>query len=179
MPTILTIALLALTQPAADAVSVTVEGKVREVSNRGTTQAMLETDDKKGLSLTSAIPGLSNELRRLSGVRIRVQGTRSSKTAPDGEPVSVTGYEILDVGKGVVPRVGTIAAIELDGKRRLIFVDSSGAAEMLPTGWVKRMAGHVGAKVWMVGRTADKVFRPSRFSILRPGQKAKNPEQKQ
>lgn len=181
MPAILTLTLLALTTGAPEAtegVEVSLEGKIREVSSKGRTVAMLETTDGRGLSLTSPVEGLGEELRRLSGVLVRLKGRRSSAKAPDGEPVSALSYEILDVGGGVVPKIGTIAAMDIAGQRRLIFVDESGSAELLPAAWVKRMGGHVGAKVWMVGRVEQGELRPSRFSILRPGPKPPEADQK-
>lgn len=79
----------------------------------------------------------------------------------------VQDYKILDVGAGVVPELGMIAAVNIEGKSRLLFVSENGQASLLPNGWARKMKRHVGAKIWMVGKQKDGQLKPTRFAILR------------
>lgn len=142
-------------------------GSVKEVSGGpGKSRALLVLEGGGSYQLHGTSSPSEAELKRLSGVEVRIYGVTGDARIPRGKHVLVDRYEIVDVGKGVVPRVGRIAEIELDGATRLIFVDETGHADLLPKGWSKKMARHVGAKVWMVGRRSNGRFTPRRFSIL-------------
>src|SRR5438067_1756224 len=117
------LAIMVVTQ-ATDRLIVT--GKVREVGGglRGASQALLVADDRSEVVLHGASEADEEELRRLAGVRVKVFGVKT-----DPRSVKVERYEIVDVGGGVVPRIGHVALLELGGKPRLIFVSEDGKAE--------------------------------------------------
>lgn len=144
-------------------------GKVREVGGGvgGRPKAVLIADDGKELTLYGQDDGADDELRRLSGVRIKVRGLMDHPRVPHGPHVLVETYEIVDVGGGVVPSLGQLASIELDNGPRLLFVEDGGRAHLLPQGWGKKMRRHVGARLWMVGSMRKGQFAPERFAILR------------
>lgn len=175
--------LLVALAPASSALAAkptTVSGTVREVAGgpAGQSAVELKTDDGRTLSLRGRTPPEEDELRRLSGVKVRIEGMVDENVAGI---VQVERYEILDIGGGVIPRLGMLAAIDLEGQRRLIFVDEQGNADLLPTGWTAKMAKNVGAKMWMVGARKGKSFQPTRHAILRPSPKApaaQEPEKK-
>lgn len=147
-------------------------GKVQEVSGGpgGRSRAILLTQDGEQVSLHPLRPGDRRELVRLSGLRVRIRGAPGqSEWGPSN--VRVADYEILDIGGGIKPRVGHIALLERDGGTRLLFVDGTGRADMLPASWTRKMRRHVGSKVWMAGPVKDGVFSPSRFAVLRPAKK--------
>ena len=149
---------------------VTLEGKIREVAAgpAGRPQAML-IDAEGARPLFALDPAFSKELRRLAGLKVRVHGTVGDPRAAAKDHVLVDRYEILEVNKGVVPRVGHLAVLRVGTDARLVFVDGDGRADLLPQGWGRRMQRHAGAKIWMVGlRDKDGSFRPQRFAILRP-----------
>jgi hypothetical protein len=154
-------------------------GKVTEVrgDSVGQLQAVLVLDD----SVEWVLHGLeledNEELVRLAGTRIKLYGELNDPRIPTGNHVLVRRYDIVDVGKGVVPKIGRIAALQ-EGKLKLLFIADDGTAELLPDGWVEKMQKHVGAKVWIVGNKSGERFLPLRFSILRTGPKsAPAPEQ--
>lgn len=142
-------------------------GEVKEVSGgAGTSRALLLIEGGEYQLHGLANPS-RNELVRLSGAKVRVYGITGDPRIPRGKHVLVERYEIVDVGGGVAPRVGRIAKLEMNGATRLLFVDESGVADLLPAGWGKKMMQHVGAKVWMVGSRNGKGFQPQRFAILK------------
>lgn len=155
-------------------------GKVREIlGSAERPQAVLELDDKSELVLHGATELDDAELRRLAGVRIKTKGIKGDPLLPRGNHVRVAHYDILDVGGGVVPRIGRIASLDLNGTERLLFVDDDGSAQLLPLGWASKMTKHVGAKVWLVGTRAKAELTPTRFAILRPGEKAEKNDLKE
>lgn len=143
------------------------EGKIREVTGPGRSRAMLVTDDKKTFTLESESPALREELVRLSGVKVRLRAEARAADTPEGVPLQVQAYDILDVGGGVVPAVGHIALLESGTERRMIFVTEDGRASLLPKTWTERLISHVGAKIWLVGQKDKDELRVKRFSILR------------
>ena len=149
---------------------VSIEGKVREVAGgpAGRPQAILVADSGHHV-LFALDPAFANELRRLSGLVVRVTGVTGDPRAAAKDDILVDRYEIKEIGKGVVPRVGRLALLRVGGQQsRLVFVDERGEADLLPAGWSRKMKRHAGAKVWMVGRRdRDGSFRPQRFAILR------------
>lgn len=144
-------------------------GKVREVGGGpgGQAQAVLVLDDGSEWTLWSTDPEAQGELVRLSGVRAHFRGHLGDPRFPGTNAVSVSRYEIVDIGKGVVPRIGHLASLVLDGKTRLLFVDEAGTAELLPEGYAEKLMKQVGAKLWMVGNKSGERFQPMRFAILR------------
>jgi hypothetical protein len=161
--------------PIPPPVAVEVTGKVREVGSGpgGKVEPILELDDKSEVTLHGREDADDIELRRLAGTRVKVSGMKGDPTLPRGNHVRVLKYEILDAGGGVVPKLGRIAEIAIDGKTRLLFVDDEGKAAFLPQGWIAKLQKHVGAKVWIVaGETKGSEMTPSKFAILRPGPKS-------
>ncbi|MEL7370938.1 MAG: hypothetical protein AAFN74_18600 [Myxococcota bacterium] len=162
--------------PSADLRTVTLQGKIREISGgpAGRTQAQLVTQNARYL-LHARRFGLRGELKRLTGLVVRVRGVVGDPSVPTKDHVLVEDYEILEVGRGLVPRVGRLALLHVGDQRRLVFVDEQGQADLLPKGWSRKLNRHAGAKVWMVGhRDQDGSFRPQRFAILRPRPKTKS-----
>lgn len=167
-------ATLASGQPAAEPETgrraVALEGKVREVGAGpgGRSRAIL-TSATGQHELVGVTRELGAELVRLSGAVVRVEGWTQDPRLAAPTDVLVEAYEIVDVGKGVKPRIGILAALASQGEMRLLFVDQDGRAELLPKGWGRKMKGHLGAKIWIVGGSKDGELVPVRFSILRPG----------
>ncbi|MBI2373672.1 MAG: hypothetical protein HYV07_06700 [Deltaproteobacteria bacterium] len=149
------------------------EGVIKEVSGGpGTTMVELRMDAGERVLLLPRGELDPNELRSLSTVRVRVRGERGDPAGPGGTYARIDTYEILDVGKGAVPRVGILGQLELQGEKRLVFVDDAGQADVLPKGWGQKLGGSVGAKLWMVGTGSGENFAPTRFQVLRPKKKA-------
>lgn len=145
-------------------------GSVKEVSGGpGSSRALIVLDGGGSYQLHGTASPSEAELKRLSGVKVRIYGITGDPRIPRGKHVLVDRYEIVDVGKGVVPRIGRIAKMDLGGATRLLFVDERGDADLLPEGWGKKMMKHVGAKLWMVGSRSGSKFTPQRFSILASG----------
>ena len=164
------VALALASQPPAPQIRpISVQGKVREIGGGpgGRPQALLVGADARHV-LTALDPDLRIELRRLAGAVIEVSGVVGDPRVAAKDHVLVDRYEIIEIGKGIVPRVGRLAMLQVGTDRRLVFVDESGRADLLPEGWSRRMGRYAGAKVWIVGRRdKDGSFRPQRFSILR------------
>jgi len=148
---------------------VALVGQIRAAAGGpgGGARILLLTKDAEEFELHTSRPDGKEELERLAGVKVRIDGFQNDPRLPMGHHVMVDGYEILDVGDGVVPELGTIAAFTKGGTTRLLFVNEAGQAALLPEGWGKKMLRHVGAKVWMVGKRSGEAFRPVRFAILR------------
>lgn len=146
-----------------------LEGKIRQIRGVPSSQAALVTEGGALYPLYSHTPGLAKELKRLSGAKVRLEAER---LLPSKTSLLVHSYQILDVGRGVVPRIGHIAALRIKNIKRLVFVDDEGEADLLPVGWGKKIPRKIGAKLWMVGRYERGYFKPTRFSILRPAPKA-------
>lgn len=148
---------------------VSLSGQVRAASggHGGRARVLLVTRNAEEFELHATSKADHAELERLAGVQVRVRGVQGDPRLPHGRHVMVEGYDILDVGKGIVPVLGTIASLEEGGKARLLFVGEDGQAALLPAGWARKMQRHVGAKVWMVGKTEGGHIKPSRFAILR------------
>ena len=102
------------------------------------------------------------QLRRHPGVKVRVPGLLEPSSR-----VAVDRFDILDIGGGVVPRLGTLAA--LAGEARLLFVADDGQATFLPAGFTAKLKDQVGARVWLVGTQRGEKLQVSRFAVLRPG----------
>lgn len=169
--------LTALTAHPASAVprpkTVQMRGEVREVSGGklGQSRAVLVTEDGEEYTMHGMDSETGEELTRLAGTKIEAFGLLNDPRLPRGHHVLVQRYAILDVGKGVVPRIGVIAQMEVGGAMRLLFVDDEGRADLLPEGWATKMNRHVGARIWMVGSGEGTAFKPLRFSILRGAKK--------
>ena len=148
---------------------VTLVGQVRSAAGgaAGRARVLLVTKNAEEFELHTAARADGDELERLAGVKVEVRGVRNDPRLPRGRHVMVEGYEIVDVGNGVVPELGTIASLDMNGAPRLIFVNRKGQAALLPAGWAKKMQRHVGAKIWMVGKRDGERLRPTRFAILR------------
>jgi hypothetical protein len=143
------------------------EGKIREVTGPGRSRAMLITDDNKSFTLESRSKGLNEELVRMSGIKVRLRAEARPAGTPEGVPLQVEGYDILDVGGGVVPTIGYLAMLEGGSEKRMIFVTEDGRANLLPRTWTQRLVSHLGAKVWLVAQKEKDELVVRRFSILR------------
>jgi hypothetical protein len=154
----------------------TLTGTIREVAGgaAGRSAAEIKTDDGRALTLRGHTAADDDEIKRLGGMKVRVFATEGDPGLPQGY-LRVERYEIVDVG-GSVPRIGMLAEIEIEGQKRLIFVADDGTADLLPEGWLKKMAKHVGAKMWMIGTRGRTGFQPAKHGILRPGPKAEREE---
>lgn len=152
---------------------VTLEGQVRAAAGGagGRARVLLVTRNAEEFELHATDKADHAELERLAGVKVKVYGVRGDPRLPRGRHVMAERYEILDVGKGVVPKLGTIARLEEGGKARLLFVGEDGQAALLPAGWARKMQRHVGAKIWMVGTAKSGRLKPKRFAILRAAPK--------
>lgn len=149
--------------------AVALVGQVRASSGGpgGRARVLLVTKNAEEFELHATSPADHAELERLAGVKVEVSGVRGDPRLPRGRHVMVDRYEIKDVGSGVVPELGTIASLEVDGEPRLLFVNHRGQAALLPEGWARKMRRHVGAKIWMVGKRDGSKLKPTRFAILR------------
>lgn len=168
---LITLALSLAASPAFAAESRIVTGKVRDVAAgiAGKPAAELKTDDGKTLILRGYGAEEDGELLRLGGMKIRAHVIEGDSGLPaTGGYVRVAHYEIVDVSGAGAPKIGVLARLEVDGKERLIFVAEDGTAELLPQGWNRKMAQHVGSKMWMIGSKKGGTFSPSRHGILRP-----------
>jgi hypothetical protein len=148
---------------------VSLVGQVRAAAGGGAGRArvLLVTKNAEEFEIHASDRGDAAELERLAGVKVKVRGIKNDPRLPRGRHVMVEGYEIVDVGKGVVPELGTIASLETSQGAKLLFVNEMGQAALLPDGWAKKMSRHVGAKIWMVGQRKGDRLRPKRFAILR------------
>lgn len=148
-----------------------ITGSVRDVAGgiAGKPAAEFKTDDGHTLILRGYSAEDDGELLRLGGFKVRIFAIEGDPGLPaTGGYVRVERYEIVDAGGGTVPRIGVLAAIDLEGGRRLIFVGDDGTAELLPAGWLKKMSKLVGSKMWIVGTKKGSNFLVSRHGILRP-----------
>lgn len=159
--------LLMAALPAFGAEEFVAEGKIREVTGPGRSRALLVTEDNKSFTLEARSKELTEELLRLSGVKVRLRAEARPEATPEGVPLQVSSYEILDVGGGVVPVIGHLAMLEGGAERRMIFVTEDGRASLLPRTWTDRLVSHLGAKVWIVGQKTKDELVVRRFSILR------------
>ncbi len=152
--------------------SVTLTGKVREQRSGpgGRIEPTLVTSGRRQYILHGRDDASRKELLRLSGTKIRVDGSAILGTTSPKRHIHVDRYQIIDVGGGKQPRVGILASLTLKGKARMVFVDERGQADLLPRKWGTRMARHVGAKMWMLGTKTARGFRPGRYAILRKRQ---------
>jgi hypothetical protein len=137
-------------------------------------EAILTLDDGSEVLLHGRDEIEDVELIRLAGVRAKINGIKGDPLLPRGNHVRALRYEIVDVGGGVVPRVGCVAEMELDGKPRLLFVDDEGRAQSISESWRSKLGPLVGARIWMVGTAQKSELVPVRFAILRPGPKSKD-----
>lgn len=152
---------LATAQGAADGTAAWV-GTVREVVGGPSSRAELAAEDGQTYVLRGRSADDDVELRRLAGVKVRVHGLLEPSSR-----VAVDRFDILDIGGGVVPRLGTLAA--LAGEARLLFVADDGQATFLPAGFTAKLKDQVGARVWLVGTQRGEKLQVSRFAVLRPG----------
>ena len=144
----------------------TLEGVIKEKSGGALGQSRLRFKmQDKSITLRGHTPALQKELGRLNKMTVRIKAY-----AREGHH-EVLSYELLRHKSGEVPRIGRIAGMQVGGEYRILFVSSDGEAALLPSGWVKKMRRHVGAKTWMIGAPRDGQLTPRRFGILRPGPK--------
>lgn len=136
----------------------TAEGVVGVTGTDAWSIAVLRTDDGRSLGLAGP---LEDELRRLSGIRIRVEG-RAAGTAV-GPGLEVEAYELLDV-EGRTPHLGILDRGE-DGAWVLQRDEEEPLSVVgLPDDRVRE-----GMKIWVVGRTGDDGrFRVESYGVVAP-----------
>lgn len=137
----------------------------------GKSRAVLVADDGDEYTMHGIDSETGEELTRLSGVKIEAFGLLNDPRFPRGYHVLVQRNRIADVYKGVFPRTGVIASVEMGETKRLLFVDDQSRADLLPQEWGKKMNRHLGARIWMVGSGKGASTKPLRFSILRGARK--------
>jgi hypothetical protein len=112
----------------------------------------LRPDTGSSLVLTG---DLANELRRLTGARVRVQGRFLS--APRG--IRVRDYTVLEID-GRHPHIGRLATVG----DTLWLVDRDSLALADPTGQLLRF---VGAKVWVLADTTKPMAIVQSYGLIR------------
>lgn len=160
MRSLLVLALLA--SPLAALAQDVRVGTVREVVGGPGSRAELSAEDGKTYVLRGLTGDLDEELRRLAGTKVKLSGALE----PDSR-FAVHRYDILDVGGGLVPRLGVIAELTMGEAKRLLFVDDAGVATFLPNGFTAKLKDQVGARVWVVGTMKSDKLQVTRFGILR------------
>jgi hypothetical protein len=156
---------LAAAGPAAGAPLETIEGVVAEVSGGpgGTARAVLQrTGLPAAPTLRAATSTLAQELLRLSGLRVRLH----AEAGP--AELRVHAYEILEVPGGGAPRLGRLVRLEGEGRSPIVFAGDDGRAHPLPSGWQRKLARHVGARIWVLDDMRGSSWQIRRFGILRP-----------
>ncbi|NJK90118.1 MAG: hypothetical protein HC923_12520 [Myxococcales bacterium] len=148
-------------------IEVEMKGVLQTVKDGPSTRAVLKINDDETLVLASRRKDLEEELKNASGATVVIEGHRAKALLPPGVDLIVEDYRILDVGDGQVPRLGQLAVFDAPEGQRLLFVDETGRADLLPESWNKRMMNEVGARLWILGRRDGRTFVPVRFRILR------------
>lgn len=156
---------LAAPGPATASPLETIDGVVAEVSGGpgGAARAVLQ---RSGLpaapTLTAATSTLAEELLRLSGLRVRLH----AEAGP--AELRVHAYEILEVPGGGAPRLGRLVRLEGEARSPIVFAGDDGRAHPLPSGWQRKLARHLGARVWVLDEARGSSWQIRRFGILRP-----------
>jgi hypothetical protein len=135
----------------------TAEGVVGVTGTDAWSLAILRTDTEGSIGLTG---DLEEELRRLSGIRIRVEGRRAA--TPAGPGLEVTGYRLLEV-EGRTPHLGILHRDEED---RWVLRPEEGddlRLSGLPEDRVQE-----GAKIWVVGPISDGRLAVEGYGIVAP-----------
>lgn len=119
----------------------TITGTVRQVGSTPFVRTIVEHEDG---SVTVAGP-LEAEVSSVVGARVRVWGPPTESEDPRGPHVQVQGYEILSVD-GTRPDVGQL----LHEPGRGYYLETGAGDELPLAGVPDRLAGHVGAKIWVI-----------------------------
>lgn len=138
-----------------------IEGIVHEekLGAAGTSAPVLRIENQFWI-LEGSTEDLRIELPRTTGLKVRIFGKPFDNTH-----FSVDRYEILEIANGKMPMLGTLA----ENKEVLYFVEDNGQAHRLPKGFIEKLKRFVGGRLWMTGKEdTEGVFKPLRFSILRP-----------
>ncbi|MFH1756052.1 MAG: hypothetical protein ABIA59_10175 [Candidatus Latescibacterota bacterium] len=122
------------------------------ISVRGSTPAtivILETDDDE-ICTMQASP-ITDELARLSGVRVRVQGIIRSPGKDSPMLLEPSDYDILSLESGEMPTVGWIAK----AGDNLLLKDKEGIKWLITGDLISILSGFDGAKLWVVGKKQE------------------------
>lgn len=121
---------------------------------------------KSGVKLTLGGPMFA-ELKKLEGISLRVFA-RPAGTKQDYQNYEVFDYEILDVGKGVKPFVGSVS--EKEGKLILSIKDSPQTYTLLGNSKVlEKIREGIGGKVWVAGDLRGTEIRVRKFNVIKAG----------
>lgn len=122
------------------------------ISVRGSapaTMVILETDDDEICTIQSS--AVADELARLSGVRVRVEGVVRSPGGDGPILLEPSDYHILTLESGETPIVGWIAKVGED-----LYLKDKEATEWRITGdLISILSGFEGAKLWVVGKKRE------------------------
>jgi len=134
-------------------------GKVRLVGSGPSRSAALEVSPREAYDLRGP---LAAELARVPGARIAAEGAVSGEGKR--RTLEVSGYEILDVGGGIKPFVGTI---RVDEGFVYLDVTSCQCTRVLTGKASNKFADQTGAKVWVSGiEKENNVLEVLRSGIL-------------
>jgi hypothetical protein len=138
------------------------------ISVRGSTPStmvILETDDDEICTIQSS--SIGDELGRLSGVRVRVEGTVRSPGGDGPILLEARDYHILTLESGETPIIGWIAKMDED-----LYLKDKEATEWRITGdLVSILSGFEGSKLWVVGKkremdASDREIRVTGYGVL-------------
>ncbi len=151
-----------------------ISGRVEVGGSSPFALVTIETADGKIYGVASN--NLSEELRRLSGMNVRVDAVPRPDFDGDVPFIQVQWYELLPFSSGERPIVGIIRA-SLDALERYVYLIDSGDVQWIIQGTFREvLAGFAGSKVWMVGvvqaqvttgRGTAKTILVSEYGIIR------------
>lgn len=135
----------------------TLAGTVRQVGNTPFVRTVVQAEEEEEGAAT-VTGSLEEELSRLVGARVRIVGDYREGDGPWRE-MEVADYEILSVD-GEEPLVGTLR----QDAERGYYLETEDDGEVALAGVSERLAGQVGARVWVVVGEGGGV---QRYGILR------------
>jgi hypothetical protein len=141
-------------EPSSTGTATTAVGVIYLAGNDPSPMLALRDDLGAGHRLAGP---LSDELRRLSGARVRVSGRTDSTATPPW--IEAIEYEVLEID-GHRPRVGELR----QGPQGLWLLTPDSMALEEPTGRLETLAG---AKVWVVADTASRPALVQSFGLIR------------
>jgi hypothetical protein len=122
------------------------------ISVRGSTPStmvILETDDDEICTIQSS--PIADELARLAGVRVRIEGIVRSPGGDGPILLDPKDYHILTLESGETPIMGWIAKVNGD-----LYLKDKEATEWLITGdLLSILSGFEGSKLWVVGKKRE------------------------
>ena len=137
--------------------AVDLERLTGQVLVTGTAQIEFVTLQIDGGGAVNLSGVLLPELRRLTGARVSLQGSRTAATPLEG--FEATAYEVTSID-GQRPSVGILQ--ERDGGFTI-----AGAETVRLTGVPDALRRQVEAKVWVVGRQTDSGLQVQSYGVIR------------